>query len=202
MRRTAAAGTCAGQECPRHVIAPGASSARPMDAAHRVHLERSGEGRCPLPRSAHGAGSAESRSPEWTSDHLSMVNIGRSPWTGLTPAQSLTLADELTRPENIGRERAEVLWDVHTTFSRRAAVALGSNDLRAALDAAEVACVALRLWQRERAPDVEGEGQPVIDQDPAATLRAEARSSSWPAHGPDRPFTGRADPVERRRRGA
>lgn len=119
-----------------------------------------------------------------------MVTMKRSPWSGLTPTQALQLSDALGQPAELLKTRREAVWDVHSAFSRRAAVALGSNDLRGALDAAEIACAALRLWSCEGPTEVEGEGEAVVHQHPAAALRSEPGAGSRSAHRPDRALPG------------
>lgn len=110
----------------------------------------------------------------------------RSPWSGLTSAQALTLSDYLSQPSAIATTAPEAFWEAHTTFARRAAMALVGNDLRGALDSAEVSAAALLLWQREGPTDVPGERQPVVDEHPPAALRPEAGPGTRATHGPHR----------------
>ncbi len=110
----------------------------------------------------------------------------RSPWTGLSPRQSLTLTDALSEGIPAGEERLAAAWRVHETFARRAAMALVGNDLRSALDAAEVSAAALSLWRRYGAPDVVGQSETIVHQYPAPTLGAEPAPWPGPAHGPHR----------------
>lgn len=113
----------------------------------------------------------------------------RSPWSGLTGAQSLTLADALSAQLGAVETAEQAAWRAHETFARRAALALVGNDLRGALDAAEISAAALRLWQREGPTDVPGERQAVVHQHPAAAGGTEAGPSAWAAHRPHRALT-------------
>lgn len=118
----------------------------------------------------------------------------RSPWHGLTGSEALELEEELSRPENLARERDEALWSAHLVFCRRAAAALSGNDLRGALRAADIAAAALLLQRGQVLADVPGQAHAVVDQHPATAGGTEATSSTRPAHrehsGPGRDVRG------------
>lgn len=90
----------------------------------------------------------------------------RSPWHGLTGEQACRLADELAAV-------TKDAWEVHSAYARRAAAALVGNDLRGALDAAELSLAALAIWQRERSSEVVREAQAIVNEHPATALGAE-----------------------------
>lgn len=96
----------------------------------------------------------------------------RSPWSGLTAEDALTLADALTREQLRGPEGP---WRVHLEHARRCAAALVGNDLRGALRAAEIATAAGRLWEQESARQVQGQSEPIVHDDEPTTPTPEAR---------------------------
>lgn len=61
-----------------------------------------------------------------------------------------------------------VAWEVHTDFSRRAAIALAGNDLRGALHAAELAVAALRSFEAQHAREIERELKTIGNENPHA----------------------------------
>jgi hypothetical protein len=71
-----------------------------------------------------------------------MHPLGRSPWTTLTASQTNTLVDALNLPSVVGLERTLQYRTISTEFAVRAARLLVMNDLRGAIDAAEVSRVA------------------------------------------------------------
>jgi len=73
----------------------------------------------------------------------------RSPWHGLTGRQALEVADTLSMPEYLTLVHHEALWLLHITYARRATAALAGNDLRNAIDCAEMATAVFHLWERE-----------------------------------------------------
>lgn len=103
-----------------------------------------------------------------------------SPWTGLSSSATLELQDAMCSPELLPLEAPEAAWSVHVAYSRRAAAALVSNDLRLALRAAEIAQAALTIAQS--APQFQRRLAPVVDQDPTAANGTEPTPPARPAH--------------------
>ncbi|MCB2175834.1 MAG: hypothetical protein KQH57_08495 [Actinomycetales bacterium] len=58
------------------------------------------------------------------------------------------MADYLVRPEIITLERQDALWQAHTEYARRAAIALAGNDLASALRLARISTHAAALRDR------------------------------------------------------
>lgn len=71
-----------------------------------------------------------------------MRPVERSPWSLLTPAQDKMLTEALLHPARAGIGTVEAYREIGTEFAVRSAHLLISNDLRGALDHAEIARVA------------------------------------------------------------
>lgn len=105
----------------------------------------------------------------------------RSPWTGLTGSETLELQDELLHPSRRVMSEDDRARDIAAMYALRCVRALTGNDLRGALRAAQISHAATGLVrQGQSPPEVPREGQPVVDQDPAAGSRQRPRRI--PAH--------------------
>jgi hypothetical protein len=74
----------------------------------------------------------------------------RNPWQGLTGTQLQLLDDALKLPGRLNRGRAEAFDDVAKEFAYRTANLLVANDLRGALDSAEITAAAVALARQHR----------------------------------------------------
>jgi len=92
----------------------------------------------------------------------------RSKWTGLTTAEAHELDQAQRRAKITAEDDEEASWSVHVDYSRRAAALLAGNDLRGALQAAEIAAAALRAFEAERSRNVQRELQAVVREYPHA----------------------------------
>lgn len=99
--------------------------------------------------------------------------MGAMTWSGLTPDQAMRLDRELHKSVTLRIPYAQVAWDTHVEYSRRCAVLLSSNDLRGALDAAEISAAALLIHERERARELERQARTIVHQDEARRVRSE-----------------------------
>lgn len=83
------------------------------------------------------------------SRNLKTVSVSHR--TNLDRSQALELADYLGHPDRLAYQTGGAEWAAHITYARRAAIALATNDLRAALRSAEIATEALRLYEQLQA---------------------------------------------------
>lgn len=111
--------------------------------------------------------------------------IYRSKWNGLTPRQGLELQDELSTPTRLAMTSEAAAWDVYLTYAHRTVALLASNDLMGALDACALAQAALSIHQGQPPSKVVGGRQPVVHQEPPASV-AEPSGPPRSSHGTER----------------
>lgn len=74
-----------------------------------------------------------------------MQDTSRNPWQRLNPSQIAQLDAAYEEPQHLQQDPPEAYREISIDFAQRCAVMLVHNDLRGALDAAEISWAAQRL---------------------------------------------------------
>jgi replication-associated recombination protein RarA len=83
-----------------------------------------------------------------------MHYLQRSPWQGLQPHQSAELDTAILQPHRRGLRRSEAFQSIADEYAKRCALLLVSNDLRGAMNAAEISAAAEAMARKVEADDM------------------------------------------------